>query len=147
MKVKQKRLARLSATKATATQTDAVDFQERVNEWIQACFGPGLTYDVVERNFRFCEEALELTQACGTSVDEAHQLVEYVYSRPVGEKKQETGGVMVTLAALCWAQGMDMAECGEQELARVWGCIERIRAKQASKPGGVRSPLPGGAGL
>jgi hypothetical protein len=47
---------------------------------------------------------------------------------------------MVTLAALCLAQGIDMHECGETELARVWTKVENIRAKQAAKP--KNSPLP-----
>lgn len=96
--------------------------------------------DPVERNHRFVEEALELAQACGCSASEAHQLVDYVYGRPVGEKAQEVGGVMVTLAALCLAQGLDMHEAGEIELARIWTKVEAIRAKQAAKP--KHSPLP-----
>ncbi len=42
----------------------------------------------------------ELVQAVGTSREDALRLVEYVYTRPVGELRQEIGGVMVTLAAL-----------------------------------------------
>ena len=38
---------------------------------------------------RFLEEALELVQACGATASEAHQLVDYVYGRPVGEPAQE----------------------------------------------------------
>ena len=47
---------------------------------------------------------------------------------------------MVTLAALCRAHRLDMHECGEVELERIWGLVEKIRAKQAAKP--VHSPLP-----
>jgi hypothetical protein len=97
--------------------------------------------DKEERSHRFLEEALELVQACGCTADEAHQLVDYVYGRPVGEKHQEVGGVMVTLAALCLAQALDMHEAGETELKRVWTKVEAIRAKQAAKP--KVGPLPG----
>ena len=48
--------------------------------------------------------------------------------------------MMVTLAALCLANGLDMHSAGETELARVWTKIEAIRAKQAGKP--KHSPLP-----
>ncbi|MNN11716.1 hypothetical protein D3C81_1246860 [compost metagenome] len=66
--------------------------------------------------------------------------MDYVYGRPVGDKHQEVGGVMVTLAALCLAQGLDMHTAGETELARIWTKVEQIRAKQAAKP--KHSPLP-----
>lgn len=83
-------------------------FQDRVQPWMIACFGTEIAGDTVERNHRFLEEALELVQACGCTQSEAHQLVDYVFGRPVGEKPQEVGGVMVTLAALCLAQSLDM---------------------------------------
>lgn len=115
-------------------------FQNRVQPWMMACFGKEISSDAIERNHRFIEEALELVQACGCTQDEAHQLVDYVYGRPVGDKKQEVGGVMVTLAALCLAHGLDMHEAADIELARIWTKVEQIRAKQASKP--KHSPLP-----
>lgn len=118
----------------------ADSFQARVQPWMLECFGAEIAADQQERNHRFLEESLELVQACGATASEAHQLVDYVYGRPVGEKHQEAGGVMVTLAALCLAQGLDMHAAGETELARIWTKVEQIRAKQAAKP--KHSPLP-----
>ena len=118
-----------------------MSFQSRVKPWVLECFGEMIAGDREERNHRFLEESLELVQACGCSQHEAHQLVDYVYGRPVGEPFQEVGGVMVTLAALCLANGLDMHENGETELARIWTKVEQIRAKQAAKP--KHSPLPG----
>lgn len=115
-------------------------FQARVLPWLLECFGAEIAADPQERSHRFLEEALELVQACGATESEAHQLVQYVYARPVGDKAQEVGGVMVTLAALCLAQGLDMHAAGEAELARIWTKVEQIRAKQAAKP--KHSPLP-----
>lgn len=115
-------------------------FQRRVQPWMLACFGAEISADKAERNHRFIEEALELVQATGCTADEAHQLVDYVYGRPVGDPAQEVGGVMVTLAALCLAHDMDMHGAGETELARIWTKVEQIRAKQAAKP--KHSPLP-----
>lgn len=122
----------------SAAPTDS--FQGRVQPWMIACFGAEISGDGAERNHRFLEESLELVQACGCTASEAHQLVDYVYGRPVGERAQEVGGVMVTLAALCLAQGLDMHAAGETELARIWTKVEAIRAKQAAKP--KHSPLP-----
>lgn len=117
-----------------------MSFQDRVHPWLLACFGATIANDQKERNDRFLEEALELVQSCNYTQHEAHQLVEYVYGRPVGEPHQEVGGVMVTLAALCLAHNMDMHADGETELTRIWTKVEQIRAKQAAKP--KHSPLP-----
>lgn len=115
-------------------------FQARVQPWLMACFGEMIAGDREGRNHRFLEEALELVQSCGCTASEAHQLVDYVYGRQVGEPSQEVGGVMVTLAALCLANGLDMHADAENELARIWTKIEAISAKQAAKP--KHSPLP-----
>ena len=115
-------------------------FQQRVQPWLMTCFGEKIAGDCDERNHRFFEESLELAQTCGCSVSEAHQLVDYVYGRPVGESAQEVGGVMVTLAALCLASDLNMHDAAEVELARIWTKVEAIRAKQAAKP--KHSPLP-----
>lgn len=94
-------------------------FQVRVNIWLLECFGEEIAKDKVERNHRFLEEAIELVQSLGCTRSEAHQLVDYTFDRPIGESVQETGGVMVTLAALCLANGLNMDEAGEIELARI----------------------------
>ncbi|WP_414451264.1 DUF551 domain-containing protein [Burkholderia sp. 22PA0099] len=117
-------------------------FQARVQPWMLECFGPAIAADRIERNHRFLEEALELVQALGCTAREAHQLVDYTFGRPVGEASQEVGGVMVTLAAVCLANTLDMHAAGETELARISApaMVEKIRAKQAAKP--KHSPLP-----
>ncbi len=122
-------------------KTDCANYQARVWNWMLSCFSSEIARDVPERNHRFLEEALELVQSSGCTASEAHQLVDYVFGRPVGEQAQEVGGVMVTLAALCVAHGIDMATAGEIELSRIWTVIDQIRAKQAAKP--KHSPLPG----
>jgi hypothetical protein len=121
------------------------EFQNHVNTWMQRCFGPAISADRRERNHRFLEEALELVQSLDCTHEEAHQLVDYVYGRPVGEMHQEMGGVMVTLAALANAAGLKMARDGLAELDRINSpeIIDKIRRKQAAKP--QFSPLPGNA--
>jgi hypothetical protein len=107
------------------------------------CFGGHVAADKRERNHRFLEESLELVQSHGCTEAEALELVAYVYGRPIGEPVQELGGVMVTLAALSEAHGLDMDRAGLIELARVSeaSTMNKIRAKQAAKP--MRGPLPG----
>lgn len=121
----------------------AQPYQERVHPFMLECFGAKTAWDTTERQHRFLEEALELVQATGCSASEAHQLVDYVFGRPIGEPHQEVGGVMVTLAALCTAAGLKMDRAGDDELARCWSKIDKIRLKHAAKP--KFSPLPGNA--
>lgn len=116
------------------------DFQDRVRVWLLECFGQEISDDTTERNHRFLEESLELVQALGCTRSEAHQLVDYTFSRPVGNAPQEVCGVVVTLSALCSAAGISMLGEAETELCRIWGKIDTIRAKQAAKP--KHSPLP-----
>lgn len=128
-----------------APPTTNSQFQAGVRAWMLACFGEVIARDCIERNFRFLEEALELVQSCGCSAEHAHRLVDYVYSRDGGEVGQEVGGVMVTLAALCSANGQNLEAEAARELSRVWTAIEKIRAKQAGKHErgvGVDNPLP-----
>lgn len=117
-----------------------MDFQKRVTDWMSVCFSPDITLDVNERMYRFLEEALELAQASGCSPEDARELVEYVFRRPIGEAKLEAGGALVTLAGLCAASGIDMLAAGEEELARNWERLEIIRAKRAQRRS--HSPLP-----
>jgi hypothetical protein len=115
-------------------------YQERVEEWLEACLPETARRDRLERTFRFLEEALELAQANGCSRQDAEKLVNYVFGRPHGRPEEEVGGVMVTLASLCSAVAIDMNEAGDGELKRNWSRIDDIRRKQAAKPHG--SPLP-----
>ena len=120
-------------------------YQAKVVAWIYSCFGEAIADDKLERVFRFFEEASELAQAVGMTYSQAIDLVTYVWQRPVGEVEQETGGVMVTLAGLCHAMRISLDQCAEVELARVSTpeVMAKIKAKQAAKPEGVVSSLPG----
>jgi NTP pyrophosphatase (non-canonical NTP hydrolase) len=127
----------------TQPTSEAIDdFQSGVGHWMLACFGPEVSADRLERADRFTEEALELAQTMpGFTAERAHALVDYVFGRPVGERNQEVGGVMVTLAALCNSFELDIATEAHRELARVWTKVEEIRAKRASKPVGSALPV------
>lgn len=120
-------------------------FQGDVDRWMVTCFGREVADNTAERNHRFLEEALELVQANGSTREEAHMLVDYVFNRTAGDVAQELGGVMLTLAALSNASGFYMQTAGIIELDRVNqpSVIDKVRAKQATKP--ASSPLPGAA--
>lgn len=118
-------------------------FQQEISQWLLICFTREIADDIDQRNHRFLEEALELVQSCGCSITDAHTLVNYVYGRPVGEKDNEVGGVMVTLAALCYANRLELHDASIKELKRICqdDVIINIQHKQKSKP--ALSPLPG----
>lgn len=116
-------------------------FQDRAWKWITTCFGKTDSCSLRVRGWRFAEEAIELGQAIGITAEEHHRLVDYVHGRPVGEPAQEIGGVMLTLAGLATAAGLDLVQAAEAELGRVWRKIDVIRAKQSAKT--ADGPLPG----
>lgn len=122
---------------------DAQSLQAEVGHWLVDCFGQTIAGDSMERNHRFLEEALELAQANGASADEAHALVDYVFARPVGQKPQEAGQALITLAALCHAAGVNLELEAAIEMNRIKqpDVMARIREKQRNKP--AMSPLPG----
>jgi hypothetical protein len=120
---------------------DADYFQTDVNNWVVECFGAQASQDVKDRAHRFVEESMELAQVAGCTKEEAHQLVDYVFARPVGEASNEVGGTMLTLAALCTALGLDLKRCAQLIIPYAWANAERVKAKRANKIEG--SPLPG----
>lgn len=116
------------------------NYQKRIDDWMLACFGEEIAYDITERTHRFLEESLELVQSLGCTKAEASQLVDYVYGREIGEPEQEVGGVMTTLHSLGNAAKLDISECGETELERIWLIKDKIKKKRDNKP--KFSPLP-----
>lgn len=107
--------------------------QRAVNEWVTTCFGPEISLDKTERNYRFLEECLELVQTIGMTREDAHKLVDYVFERTSGNIEQELGGVMVTLYALANANNLLVNKAATIELNRCWNNIKIIRAKHADK--------------
>lgn len=131
-------------TPMKADQTTALaSFQHRVADWLRVCFGPKIAADRLERADRLLEEVLELLQATGYPKERVAALRDYVWSRPEGEPAQEVGGTMVTLAAFCAAQDLDLVASAEAEYARISQpeIIEKIRRKQAAKPVGSALPV------
>lgn len=124
-----------------AAQSAQPPFQARIRPWMLATFGAAIADDELERGDRHLEEVLELLQSLNYPRERVYALARFVWGRPAGDPPQEVGGVMVTLAALCLVHGMDMHIEGERELARIWGMVEKIRAKQAAKPTGSALPV------
>jgi hypothetical protein len=93
--------------------------QQRAFEWCRRAFGVSVAENRPERAARFLEEAIELAQVVGLPEEAAARLVRHIYSRPVGEIRQEVGGVSVTLLILCEQLGINADWEEAKELARV----------------------------
>jgi hypothetical protein len=109
--------------------------QQRVGNWIRRVFTASELSDIPERALRVLEEATELTQACDISKEQAHKLVDYVYSRPVGFISSECAGVMVTLYALTEVCNIDAEAVFEDEMIRISEpeVIARVQRRQFEK--------------
>lgn len=120
----------------------AGSYQDRVAAWVETCFGESSDpRRKTRRAHRFAEEALEFLQSVGIPKEHVLQLVDYVYSRPECDPAQELGGVMVTICGAATAHDLDVNECAEKELARVWTKVDALRAKNDTQD--KSSPLPG----
>ena len=121
------------------TSPTFASIQARVVAWYADCF-PDKAAELKTAknrkhvNHRFLEEAVELVQACDCTEQEALDVVRYVYSRSVGERAQEVGGVTTSLAVLCETWNLQLVDAAETELARIKTKVDTIRAKEALKP-------------
>jgi hypothetical protein len=93
--------------------------QHAVHIWCIRAFGSEHASSVPQRAVRLLEETIEAYQAAGASAEMAHKLVDYVFSRPVGDLAQELGGIGVTLLALAEAARLNADDEEEREVNRV----------------------------
>ena len=109
--------------------------QARVVAWVRHTLGDEELRNRPVRALRFAEEAIELAQACGVDASALHKLVDYVFSRPVGEPSKELGGCLLTLYTVAETLGVSLNDEFETELVRVHSpeVIERVRRRQAEK--------------
>lgn len=93
--------------------------QRKVSEWCKAAFGTAQQASVAQRALRMLEEAIEAYQAANCSEEMAHNLVAYVFSRPVGLLSQEIGGLRLSILALAEAAGVSADAEEFREIKRV----------------------------
>jgi hypothetical protein len=118
--------------------------QSVVHRWCVNAFGDDHARSVEQRGIRLAEEAIETAQASGCQAEMLHRLVDYVYSRPVGDLQQEIGGVGVTLLALGAAAAIDVDHAERKEITRVLSKpLEHFAARNAAKNAAGFSVLPG----
>lgn len=106
----------------------------RVNQFLADAFPDDPLVRPKVRVYRFLEEAMELAQAMEVSKEDAAKLLDYVFSRPVGEVQQELGGVVFTLVGVANSLDMDFLLEGHRSVDEAYGRIDQIRAKSKTKP-------------
>jgi len=87
--------------------------------WAIECFGEAEASSVPQRALRLAEEAIEAAQAADVDERLVHDLVKYVYGRPVGDISQEIAGVGITLLALAASVGVSADVVEREEFERV----------------------------
>ncbi len=113
---------------------DRNDRQRHMHEWSRAAFGHDEADSPTQRSLRLLEESIEAFQACGGDAAMAHNLIDFVFARPVGELKQELGGIAVCLLVLAEAVGLSADDMELIEMNRVLAKpIEHFTARNAAK--------------
>lgn len=133
-------LARFKADYETRDQR-----QSRVAKWCADAFGQEQTTSVEQRGLRLAEETIEAAQAAECNPATLHKLVDYVYARPVGELRQELGGVGLCLLAMANAASLSADDIECAEIARVFSkplSVFSERNKQKNDAGFTSSPAP-----
>lgn len=100
------------------------------HDWAKKVFGREYVERIPTGALRSLEEQAELAQACDVPEEIALKCIRTVYSRPVGDKAQEIGGVLLTTAILCESLYLDFDECLQDELRRVLQKSEAHFAKR-----------------
>lgn len=116
------------------TDVSTATLQQRAADWLLAAFPEDPVVRPKIRATRFLEEAIELVQTQGVSREKVHELVDYVFGRPVGEPDQELAGSMFCLLAMANALGLDAGHECNIEIDRAYERIPQIRAKSKLKP-------------
>lgn len=116
-------------------------WQTSIHDWVCHTLGQPSAFCRKERSDRFMEEALELVQAAGMSREDVLTLVDYTYSRSQGEVRAEAGDALLCLLALISAHELVAEKTLDDTMARAWRDVEKIRAKNKTKP--KSGPLPG----
>lgn len=108
--------------------------QVQIFAWAKMAFTAEQATSLPQRGLRLLEEAIEAFQATCGDKHQAHELVDYVFSRPAGVLHQELGGVGVTLLVLAAAAGLSADEEEAREVARVLSKpVEMFTARNAAK--------------
>lgn len=96
------------------------DLQKAAHDWAAASFGADAVNNRKERGMRVVEEALELGQTCGVSIEDIMRLALRVYAGSPGAIAKEVGDVGLTLGILAHSVGLSATSCTR------WGLLAAV---------------------
>jgi NTP pyrophosphatase (non-canonical NTP hydrolase) len=109
--------------------------QQLMRQWALLVFGPrNEEITPYIRSLRLLEEVLELCQTDNVSLRDIATIIDQVYSKPVGERASEVGGVVTCLVAYCDVAGLDLEERFFAEFTRIMDpkLMEKVRNRNLS---------------
>ena len=108
--------------------------QSRATSVCVDVFGKESMRNTRERAKRFTEEAIELMQASGVTLETVIEMATYIYGKETGELSQEVAGTMLGLFGLASSRFVNVTHAVHEELNRLVDDKEAIRAKALLKP-------------
>lgn len=111
----------------------ALNFDERCWDWAMATFDESYVISLEERAMCLMEEAIEAAQTVGVHKARLKLLLDFVYSKGIGDLPQELGGVAVTLALFCKAVRRPLPMIQEAALNDCWNRQMIIKDKHKAK--------------
>ena len=107
-----------------------MNLQESVERWVNIVdpYAPRRT-----RALRFLEEAIELAQSAGLSMDDIESMMVSVYVKEPGYLPQEIGGCCTALMAFSSCEQSDLFTLAQMELERMWRDIDKIKERNKRK--------------
>lgn len=111
------------------------EVEQRVDIWLRDCVGDDVAENLDERNHRFCEEALELLQACGYKLKDVMSMAAHVFEKePSTDIAGECADVLFVFFPLIKARDIDLGTAFRTALDRNWANSDKIREKNRHKP-------------
>ncbi|USN15383.1 hypothetical protein KIKIMORA_02370 [Brevundimonas phage vB_BpoS-Kikimora] len=108
--------------------------QERAYAWAESVYGPARVRQRRYQAFRFLEEAMELCQTQGLSLEDFVRCARYVSERKVGDTKVEMGDVRICLDIMAENLGLSLDHCHTTALNRVHSLDpEKCKTKDDAK--------------
>ncbi len=130
--INKAQLAALARKDEYPTMVGYYELQARCDGFLREAW-PNSPIQAHVRAFRALEEVIEINQVLGITRQKAHELVDQVFDKPVGELEQEAGGVAFTIVSLFSALGINMIHSGLGSVNEAYGRIDKIREKNKLK--------------
>ncbi len=120
-------------TKNTTYHLNTLNFQlNRVRTLYYSLFHVAHTSNLA-RLVALSEEVIELGQVEGMTEEHWHGIIKQVYSKPVGKRSQELGGVLMCLAAYLVFSGQDGFSAFTKELIRCEDPVTQAKIREKAK--------------